>query len=170
MPKIFDIKNTSQVRSVFNVIYNEPGQVIEINELVNQLGINRNTVSYILNWLEQSFLIRKLYNFSRNSRKIERKIETNFGAVFESFIVINLNAQYFWRDSFKNELDIVIEKIKGNKKDIKGIEIKQGLIKSLKTFVRKFKLKNKDGFIISFDTKEKRNDIKIIPFYEYFLK
>lgn len=188
MPKVFDIKNTSEVRAVFNIIYNNPGQVIEVKELGKELNLSRNKVSYILECLEKSFLIKKLYNFSKNTRKVERKlkkyysylinpylIETDFGKIFENFVVINLNPDYFWRDSLKNEVDIVLFNKNKKSNNIKGIEVKSGEIKKkavkpLKKFSENFKINKKSIMILSFDKEEEIEGIKVIPFYKYFLK
>lgn len=178
MPKVFDIKNTSQVREVFDVIYNDPGQQINIIDLSNELDMSRNTVSYILKCLENAFMIRKLYNYSTNTRKTQRKLkkyyptlynyyltEDYFSKLFETFIVLNIDAEYFWRDSYKHEVDVVLD----NKETLSGIEIKSGKIKdkkSLKVFQRKFGGNVK---FVSYEQKEDKENIPIIPFYEYLL-
>ncbi len=185
IPKVFDVKNSSEIRAVFNVIYNDPGQMIEIQELSNELNLNRNKLSLILEYLEKSFLIKKLYNFSKNARKIERKlkkfypmilnpylIEDYFPKIFETSMVINLDANFFWRDSYKNEVDIVKVERMGKKQTIQGIEIKSGEIKKqhlkpLEIFKKKFKA---DVKIISYDIKAEFENIKVIPFYEFLLK
>lgn len=188
MSRVFDIKNTSEVRSVFNIIYNDPGQILEVGEIGKELGLNRNKVSYILDCLEKSFLIKKVYNFSNNARKVERKlkkyysylinpylIETDFGKMFENFVAISLDVDYFWRDVFKNEVDLVLFEKKTKIRNVRGIEIKSGDIKSnavkpLKKFIEKFNLSKKDVCIISFDKDESLEGFKVIPFYKYFLK
>lgn len=185
MPKVFDIKNTAEVRAVFNTIYNDPGQMIEIKDLGEELQINRNKTAYILNCLEKSFLIKKLYNYSTNSRKVERKlkkyyssvinpylIETSFGKVFENFIIINTNPEYFWRDTQKNEVDAVMT---DENKKVQGIEIKSGTVKKtalqpLERFAEKFHINKRNTKIISFDQEEIMQGIEIIPFYKYLLK
>jgi len=43
--------------------------------LAQELKISRQTLSNYLTYLEESFLIRKLYNFSRSKRKVERKLK-----------------------------------------------------------------------------------------------
>ena len=41
------VKNISILRAIFNIIYNNPGQIIELTDLSNELGINRQTLSII---------------------------------------------------------------------------------------------------------------------------
>lgn len=177
--EVFDVTNLQLARSIFNVIYNNPGQLIEIQELSKELGAPRQTISNYLEYLEQSFLIKKLYNYSRNARKTERRlkkyystlinpllIENNFPMIFEQFVVIQLDAEFFWRDSYKNEVDIV-------KTDpLTAIEVKSGEIKQrdlspIKKFTEQFSpIKS---FIISYNIEKETDNIKIIPFYKYFL-
>ena len=135
--------------------------------------------------MEKSFLIRKLYNFSKNTRKTQRKLKKYYpvillpeiidktemiGKVFESIIVLNLEAEFFWRDRYKNEVDIV--KIKDEK--LVPIEIKYSKTdyKPLKSFMKKFNVKK--GFIITYNTSEQLKledkEIDVIPFYEVFLR
>ncbi len=184
LPVIFEIKNISVLKSVFNIIYNNPGQIIEVQELAKEIGISRHTLSDYLEYLEKAFLIKKLYNFSKNIRKTERRlkkyyptiinpyvINTDFSKAFENILVMELHAEFFYRDSFKNEVDIV--QIKEGRKETLPIEIKSGKIKSrdikpVKIFQKRFK--SKKGIIISYDIKDTLNGIKIIPFYEYLLK
>lgn len=179
LSEILKIKNISLLKSIFNVIYNNPGQIIEIQSLAKELGVSRQIVSNYLEYLEDAFLIKKLYNFSRNARKTERKlkkyystlannllIKSNFSKIFEQFIVIQLDASFFWRDVFKNEVDII------QTDPLIAIEIKSGKIKendleSLEKFIHKFN--PKDNIIISYDTEKKIKKIKVIPFYKFLL-
>ena len=83
---------------------------------------------------------------------------------FEWLIVNQTGAEFFWRDVYKNEVDIVL-----GKKEPVPIEIKYGKISAegLSAFMRKFKIKN--GTIVSFDIEDeikvKEGTIKIIPAY-----
>jgi len=180
--ELFKIKDPSILKSVFNIIYNNPGQIIEINGLASELNLTRQKLSEYLRYLEEAFLVKKLYNFSKNQRKVERKlkkyypsvinpylVETDFGKVFENVMVLELNADFFWRDSYKNEVDIVLNQdncffpieLKSGKIDKKSIK---GMLK----FQDKFNLKN--GYVISYNIEKQIEKIKIIPFYKFLLK
>jgi len=81
-------------------------------------------------------------------------------------MVNELRADYFWRDSFKNEVDIVLQN------PLRAMEIKSGEIKerdlaSLKSFIRKFS--PKEAVVISYDVEKEISGIKIIPFYKHLL-
>lgn len=184
IPQIFPVKEPPILEGIFKIILLNPGQIINIDELSKEFGVIRQTVSNYLEYLEKSFLIKKLYNFSRNARKTQRKLKKYyptiivpeivekpelFGKVFESAMVLELDADFFWRDTYKNEVDIV----KQIKETILPIEIKSSKIedKPLKLFMKKFKVNN--GIILTYDTKGTKKingmEIDIIPFYEYLL-
>ena len=65
---------------LLNIIMDEPGQIIELASLAGDMNLSRQTLSAYVSYLEQSFLIKKLYNFSRNRRKIERKLKKYYPA------------------------------------------------------------------------------------------
>ncbi|MEK6927053.1 MAG: ATP-binding protein [Nanoarchaeota archaeon] len=178
--EVFGVKDTAIIKSIFDVIYNHPGQIIEIQELAKEIGITRQAVSQYLEYLEESYLIKKIYNYSRNARKTQRRlkkyystltnpllIKSEFSKVFEQAMIIQLNADYFWRDSYKNEVDII-------KTDpLIAIEVKSGNFKDnaiipLEVFANKFNPKR--TIILSYDMKKKINNVEIIPFYEFILK
>jgi len=184
MAQIFYIKEPAILEQIFKIILNDPGQIINIEGLANESNISRQTASLYLDYLEKAFLIKKVYAFSRNARKTQRRLKKyypliflpnlvenpeKFGKIFETSMILHLNADFFWRDTYKNEVDAVI--VKENK--IIPIEIKSGKIdcKALKLFMKIFNLNH--GMVLSYQQKDvikfDRGEIEIIPFYEYFL-
>lgn len=186
IPDLFKVKDIRILESLLNIIIDEPGQLVEISKLANTLKISRQTLSNYLSYLEESYLVRKLYNFSKSRRKVERKlkkyypsiISTNLmfrddtfsrSKVFEWLIVNQLKAEFFWRDPYKNEVDIVL-----TGKKIIPIEIKYGKInfKPLIMFMKKFDVN--EAFIISKGIEEKRVIDKylfsIVPGFKFLLE
>ena len=186
IPKLFKVRDISITESILNIIMEEPGQLIEIAGLSKELKVSRQTLSNYLSYLEESFLIRKLYNYSASRRKVERKLKKYYPAlisvdllfkndtfsgskVFEWLVVNQLKAEFFWRDPYKNEVDIVLAEDKPV-----PIEIKYGKIdaKGIYSFMGKFKIDS--GYIISYDREEEQKAdgkvIHIIPAYKFFLK
>ena len=185
LPHLFKIKEISVVESLLGIIMDEPGQLIEISDLAKELKLSRQTLSNYLTYLEEAFLIRKLYNFSKNRRKTERKLKKYYPAIlsdllfkedeisrskaFEWLIVSQLKTGFFWRDPYKNEVDVVI----ADKKPI-PIEIKYGKLDTggLIAFMKKFNIN--EGYIVSH---EKEDNLKIdeylihvIPAFKFLLK
>ena len=186
IPNLFKIKDPAVLEALLNIFMEEPGQLVEIIDLANQLKISRQAVSKYLAYLEDSFLIRKLYNFSRSRRKTERKLKKYYPSiasvdiifredelaqskVFEWLLVNQLKAEFFWRDSYKNEVDIVLPE-----KNPVPVEIKYGKIElgGVLAFMKQFNVK--EGYIIS---KEKESvqasegkTILIRPAYKFLLE
>lgn len=187
IPQLFKVKDPSVIRSILNIIMEQPGQIIELSELSKDIGISRQTLSNYLSYLEDSFLIRKLYNFSKNKRKIERKLKKYYPAiispdmlfredslsrskVFEWIIVNQLNAEFFWRDPYKNEVDIIL----ADRNSVIPVEVKYGKLdfSGLMKFMEKFKIRN--GFIVSLDKEEEKifagKKILVVPAVNFLLK
>ncbi len=185
IPKLFKVSDPAVIESILNIFMEEPGQLIDLSSLGNDFHISRQTLSKYLSYLEQSFLIKKLYNFSGNRRKTERKLKKYYptvispdmvfrgddlsrSKVFECVIVNQLNAGFFWRDPYKNEVDAVLADGK-----IVPIEIKYGKtdFQGLSVFMDRFKVDK--GIIVSYEkTGERRFDgktISVVPAFKFLL-
>lgn len=183
---LFKVREIATIESLLNIFMEDPGQVVQLSDLANDLHISRHTLSAYLTYLEESFLVRKLYNFSSNRRKIERKLkkyypslisidllfkEDNFSQsrVFEWLLINQLKPEFFWRDPYKNEVDMVLGKDK-----IMPVEVKFGRvkIKGMFTFLKKFKLTR--GLIITPEKEDIQSVegkmINIVPAYKFLLE
>ena len=183
IPTLIKIKDITLLEKILNTITENPGQIIEINSYSKELGISRQSLSNYLYYLESAYLIRKLYNFSKNKRKTERKLKRYYptllspqslfstdnlvkSKVFETIIVNQLEAEFFWRDQYKNDVDIIL-----SSEQIEPIEIKYGTAdtKGVITFMKKYKIK--EGYIITKDKEDiitiNNHKISLIPAYKY---
>lgn len=181
IPQLFNIKNVDILAEILDIIIFSPGQIIDIVKLSKELGLTRQVISNYLDYLEKAFLIKKIYNFSKNMRKQKRSfkkyypaitfptvVDSSFPACFENSLIWQLGAQFFWRDAYKNEVDAVIVK---EGKRVVPVEIKTGKVetKALEYFLKKYK--QRKGIILTLDTEGRaRQQIEIIPFYKYLLK
>ena len=186
IPRLFKISDASVLEPLLNIFMEEPGQLLELSDLAKELKISRQTLSNYLTYLEESFLLRKLYNYSKNRRKVERKLKKYYptlisvdllfkdddlskSRVFEWSMVNQLKPEFFWRDPYKKEVDIVLVDDK-----ITPIEVKYGRIDltGLSAFMRKFKVSQ--GYVISKrEEREQKIDgktISIIPAFKFLLK
>lgn len=180
IPQMLKIKEPEILDQLFKIILSDPGEIILLESIANELGISRQSASLYLDYLERSFLVRKLYNFSRNARKTQRRSKKyypaiidprllrnpeHFGKVFETFAVNELDAEFFWMDAYRREVDIV-------KRDpLIAIEVKSGKIgdiQGLEAFAKRFKPDR--TIVISYDIEETHGKIEIIPFYKYLLE
>lgn len=179
IPQIFKVRNPELVGEILDIIIYSPGGIIDMSKLSKEMGLSRQVVSAYLDYLEKAFLIRKLYNFSRNLRKQKRAlkkyypaitfpvvVDDNFSLCFESSLVWQLEAQFFYRDAYQNEVDIILI---DKDKNAVPIEIKSGNIdfKGVNHFKKKFKSKN--AIILTLDQEGVHEGIAIKPFYKYLL-
>ena len=159
----------------------QPGAALNLNDVASELGMTRQTVSLYLDYLEKSFLIIKLYNYSKNQRTSEKKLKKYYptilppelltkdelGSILETAVVIHTKAKFFWRDARKNEVDII-----DTKQDVLPIEVKSGKIetKGISAFMKKFKIDK--GYIITIDEQKSPlpKSITLIPAYEFLSK
>lgn len=161
IPALYKVKDSSTLQTLLNIFMHEPGQMVETSQLALELHLSRQTVSRYLSYLEESFLLQKLYNFSRNRRKVERKLKKYYptviaidllfkeddlsqSRVFEWLVVTQQKAEFFWRDPYQHEVDMIV-----NKDKIIPVEIKYGKVdtKGLHAFMKKFKVKA--GFLVT---------------------
>ena len=186
IPLIYPIRDVSILESIFKIISGNPGQIIEINKLASEVGLSRRVVSLYLGYLENSFLIKKIFNFSRNQRKSAKKLKKYYSTIpalgfiygnedvkpkiFENTLVLQTGTNFFWRDAYKHEVDIVLDE----EKKIIPLEIKYGEIRDIQGLLKFMSFFNiKEGFVISKEEeKEQKVDnkkISIIPAWKWLL-
>jgi predicted AAA+ superfamily ATPase len=126
IPRIFPIEHEELLLRILKIISSNPGMLSDYQSLSNELGISRVTLSNYFFYLEESFLIRKLYNFSDNMLTSEKKmkkfylISTAFFSflnssidepkLVENLLVNSTHARFFWRTPQKYEVDIILQK------------------------------------------------------------
>ncbi|MFH1917069.1 MAG: ATP-binding protein [Nanoarchaeota archaeon] len=126
IPRLFPIENPAHLEAVMNIIVNNPGFLLDLTDMSNEIGISRQSLAKYVDYLEKSFMVCKLYNYSRNrmvSEKRSKKIYTRIPAlskhisldlqkeskVMENVIALSTRAKYFWRTAQGDEVDIVLE-------------------------------------------------------------
>jgi uncharacterized protein len=191
MIQIFKIKDAVVLESIVNILMSEPGQMIDLSTFAAELGITRQTLSSYLGFLEESFFLRKLYNYSANRRKVERKLKKYYPTMaspdilfkdddnsrskaFEWFIVVQFGAEFFYRDSYKNEVDMIL--LEDNTAGARAlpVEIKYGKLdySGLLAFMQSYKID--EGLIISYNKEEIKHisgkKIRVVPAYKYLLE
>ncbi|MCM8800791.1 MAG: ATP-binding protein [Candidatus Omnitrophica bacterium] len=123
IPQIFSLDNPEILWRLLKIIAQQPGILLDYQSLSKEIGISNKTLSLYLFYLEEAFLLHKVFNFSRNLITSERKLKkfylsspsfswalTDFcdkGKLVENFIISCKNYKFFWRDSYKHEIDFV---------------------------------------------------------------
>ena len=187
IPKIFSIEHEELLIRILKIVASNPGLLSDYERLSKELGINRVTLSNYFFYLEESFLIRRMYNFSKNMLTSEKKMKrfylatTSFfpflnndideGKLIENLVVVFCDAKFFWRTPQKYEVDIIL-----TEKGILPVEVKyknhisEKDIKTLIKFCEKFGVKNAI-MITKNKLAEEKNKIKIkfIPVWLFCL-
>lgn len=176
----FHIKHTDILLQLFEIIRANPGMILDYKNLANDLDLDPRTIQTYIFYLEESFLVQKVYNFSKNmisSEKKQKKIYLNgtvffagngeiTGELFENYIQNTLDLKYFYKLG-KREVDFV--QVHQNK-EIEAIEvkykstIKKEYAKHLNFFADKFKTYKKT--IITKSNSENFDDIEVKSFWE----
>ena len=123
LPGVFSFDNPQILFSIVEYLAQYPGAVINFINLSRDLKISNKTLSLYFSYLEDSFLIKKLYNFSRNLISSEKKLKKYYlaspsfsfslvdfvsnGNLFENYFASQTSSSYFWRDVYKNEVDFI---------------------------------------------------------------
>ncbi|MBU4375658.1 ATP-binding protein [Patescibacteria group bacterium] len=159
IPQIFPVENPDILWRLVRIIGQAPGIFINLQNLSQEIGISNKTLSNYLFYLEEAFLVKKVYNFSRNMLTTEKKLKRFYlaspsfswavsdfaktGELVENFAVSLMDYKFFWRDAYKHEVDFI-----GVKDDvIAPVEIKyrnkfsKADFKNLILFSKKFKVK-----------------------------
>ena len=97
---VFDrVKESKKLRDLLVAISLQLGSEVSYNELANTLGIDRKTVENYVDLLEKTFVVFRLYPFSRNLRaSINRKVKIYFydvgvrNALINNFNTLDLRA------------------------------------------------------------------------------
>lgn len=91
------VRDSRKMRELLVAVALQIGNEVSYNELATKLGVGRQTIERYLDLLEKSFVLFRLYGFSRNLRsEINRKVKIYFydngvrNALINSFNSLNL--------------------------------------------------------------------------------
>ncbi|MFH0972272.1 MAG: ATP-binding protein [Candidatus Micrarchaeota archaeon] len=188
MPRIYPIDDPQQLKSILEILADRPGMIVDVTSFSRELGISRQTLSKYLGCLEMAHLVIKLYNYSRNKSTSEKRLKKyypNFlspallegkdGAYYaqlvESCCAINTKAGFFWRDKYKNEVDLVLQE----RGETIPVEVKFSRSHIDAPGISKFaaKFKCKQGYVLTRDMHKMGKsglEIEWLPVFEFLLK
>lgn len=123
IPEVFSIAAPDLLLRLLHIFAQQPGRYLEYKNLAGDLQFDQRTIMNYLGYLEYSFLLQKLYNYSTNLLSSEKKLkraylsntgfthalagELNFPLLMEQFWVNLLKAGFFYRSPQKDEVDLV---------------------------------------------------------------
>lgn len=129
---IGNIRNLSSFNKLLEVLASQSGQLLNISELSNTLGIHQETVRTYVDLLENTFILKRITPFHKNIRSELTKNSKVFmldtglmhllwlkefprvilGNAFETFVFLELLKSgqdiHFWRTANKQEVDFII--------------------------------------------------------------
>ncbi len=141
IPVIYNVSEPEILLKIVKLLANYPGTLINYQKISDLFDIDRKTLSKYFNALNSSYLVKTLYNFSKNLIRTEKKLKkaylnsSSFVVAYNEFIlnddikkgllaenaIISVNEiDFFWREKEGKEVDIV--RVENNK--IKAIEVK----------------------------------------------
>jgi hypothetical protein len=180
LPKEFKNINEDLLLNLIEIFYQNPGMILNFDELSKNLHIAKKTLQKHLFYLKFSYLVRVVRNLRTSmlitSRKLQRVYpyhwslifglykEIDYGKLLESIVSSIIDAKFYYRKG-NREIDFILKN-----GEILPIEVKSKFeIKELLKILKKLKLRK--GVLI-YDEKdrkeEKFDDINIyfIPVYE----
>lgn len=93
------VKRSKKLRDLLVVLALQVGSEVSYHELATTLSVDRKTVEHFIDLLEQTYVLFRLYGFSRNLRsEINRKVKIYFydtgvrNALINNFNTLNLRA------------------------------------------------------------------------------
>jgi len=156
IPQAFPVDNPEILWRITKIIGQYPGMLIDYQNLSQKIGISNKTLSSYLFYLEESFLVKKIYNFSRNLLTSEKKLKKFYlaspslswalsdfvekGKLVENLVLSLGDYKFFWRDSYQHEVDFIkIEDSKIIPVEVKSQkEVQKKDLKNLIIFAKKF--------------------------------
>ncbi len=168
---------------VFKIISSNPWMILDYKNFANDLDIDQRTLEKYIYYLEEAFLLKKVYNYSANLIKTERKLKkvylesTSFclnqkmdWEVFENYILNCLDLEYFYR-VWNKEVDFILPWDKyALKPELVWLEIKykskikKSDTRGLRHFDKKYWLKRQ--VIVSKDFGWVVEGVEVLPFWE----
>ncbi|MBU2638385.1 MAG: ATP-binding protein [Nanoarchaeota archaeon] len=187
IPQAFKIDEPELLSRIFMIISSSPGMIFDYGAIASDLQRNRKTISNYVSYLEKAFLIKKIYNYSKNLLTSEKKLKKIYpvstafayfanaepGKIIETAVLMNSDFRYFSRKGDK-EVDFV----KAEKGAVIPVEVKYaGRIrirefKGLLKFMRDYGLK--EGLAITKEHEAEENvsgfKVKFVPIWKWMLK
>lgn len=177
IPQVYPLEQPQVLLKLFRVITNNPGLLIDYHNLASDLGINEKTLSNYTHYLEMAFLVKKLYNYSRNQLTSEKKLkkvyplassfcQAEISKIIESLVVTQLDCNFFWKRT--HEVDcILMKKEKVIPLEVKYSDrIKGNELKGLKKFMDEFAT---EGIVLTKNLEKKEGKIQYVPVWKWLL-
>lgn len=182
LPERFENINKDLLYNLINLIFTNPGIIIDYDSLSKNLKISKTTLNNHLFYLEFCYLIKIIKNYRPSMLSSSRKLQKAYpywwtfsycydGSLdkrLEAFVISTLNGKYYWREKEK-EIDLlVVEDKKIFPIEVKNKEfIEERELNSLKYFMKKYNVR-KSGVIYSGDERIKKGEYGELQFFQFY--
>ena len=162
-----DIRRINKFNILLKLLASQPGNLLNILELSNTLGIARQTIQDYLFIMENTYIIKRIYPFYKNIRSELTKMPKVYledsgianilanktfsrvtsGSLFKNSVYMNLRRNspveniYFWRTNKSKEVDFILDRRELIPAEAK-IYFRDKLIKNALYFSNKYNTKD----------------------------
>lgn len=178
IPQVYPVEQPQVLWNLFKIIAANPGMLIDYRSLSSDLGVHERTLSAYTEFLEKAFLVKKLYNFSRNKLTSEKKLKKIYPAAssfcesdlpkqIETLVATQLPCTFFWQRV--DEVDCIISNEHLIPIEVKYREtIKERDLKGLFKFMAEFECD--EGIVLTKNIEKKERKLSYIPVWKFLLE
>lgn len=179
IPQVYPVEQPQFLLKIFQIIASNPGLLLDYHNLSSDLGINERTLSNYVYYLEQAFLLKKIYNYSPNQLTSEKRLKkvyplassfakAEIPRIMEALAVTQTKCQFFWRRT--HEVDIIfLQQGKISPIEVKYTDTPRAKdLQGLYTFMKKFKVEK--GIVLTKQLERKEKEISFIPLWKWLLE
>jgi len=180
IPQLVNVENSNVLMRLVRIISSNPGMLLDYSNLASTMGaetpLSRVRVSNYIHYLEDAYIVKIGYNYSKSGMVSERKLKkaylsnpslsfiqetsSDLSKLAEQTFFLGLNAKFFWRNPQKEEVDIVLE----NNGKLLPVEVKfqkqitKSDLRGIKSFMNRKNIKR--GIVISRNTEDTKETSK----------
>jgi len=188
-----DIRNINKFNILLKLLASQSGNLLNILELSNTLGIARQTIEDYLFIMENTYIIKRIYPFYKNIRSELTKMPKVYledsgianilanktfsrvisGSLFENSVYMNLRRNspvediYFWRTNKGQEVDFILDRRGLIPVEVK-IYFRDKLVKNALYFSNKYNTKDVICITLNKNKNSKYRNVKQLYPWEIY--
>lgn len=178
IPQVYPVEQPQVLWKLFEIIAANPGMLINYRNLSSDLAVHERTLSAYTEFLEKAFLVKKLYNFSRNKLTSEKKLkkiypvassfcESDLPRKIETLVATQLPCTFFWQRV--DEVDCILSNEHLIPVEVKYREIiKDKDLKGISRFMAEFECD--EGIILTKNLEKQEGKLSYIPVWKFLLE
>ncbi len=176
----FNVKDMGLVRDLSDILLSEPGSVVNVNSIASELNKARKTVRNVLDYLEYSYVVKRLQNLkgpklapSRKNVKIypthcSLSLTEDEGKMAETLVCNAIDAVGYWSGG-ASEVDFVARS--GGRMIPLEANMNSNLsdsdMRGLKNFCRRYNIER--GVVVTKDLRGRMNWADLVPLHTFLV-